>query len=615
MADEINNKKNKNENDDNVEKKNFKLSILPFLNQYYYKTTYIFNNINTYKNDIFLDFILGYGILRINNILLNNSFNNTFIIGITIFYIYIWEHWFILAHHSDLVGFPETINWFCQIIKYGTFMLTIFCIREDVLTEIKKPNSFFNLFIILLIIIRLYSLLTYLMANPGPNKIYSNLNLQNDSNISSKKYPIFNKKNWIERFSMLTILTLVFPLTFIPSLNFSITFHDITYTLIIGVILISIGYLYNSVNNVLAINHAINLISPFFGSMWRFLHLSLHLGISLVGLALTDIIKNIYVYRNYPNNSYDETLSPSLPTLPTTYYSGLEKFYQSEKFRSISAEAPPKYKNANLGKAIHSIDEIKVLLAMAFLLTFISVFLMKFLHKYSTSAIINDSVNNDNNKENIEYNKKKNKEDSPLSSKTKDTKESSVSTNIIKSSNYASDKISSDVQNDMEAVISSETNCNINNSNSNISSTDDQLNTKKFNFYKLNDNLKNSIIDLANNKKFASPEAHDIINKCSNEKIANNIMEMNNNAVITTYVNNSLTIISFFIFLFQILLILPFLVFNYMKIPISVLLILTFIIVEIELLSELLLPRVLNITKKGKNIKILKMSNDNNIKN
>ena len=404
-------------------------------------------------------------------------------------------------------------------------------------------------------------------------------------------------------------------MTFIPSLNFSITFHDITYTLIIGVILISIGYLYNSVNNVLAINHAINLISPFFGSMWRFLHLSLHLGISLVGLALTDIIKNIYVYRNYPNNSYDETLSPSLPTLPTTYYSGLEKFYQSEKFRSISAEAPPKYKNANLGKAIHSIDEIKVLLAMAFLLTFISVFLMKFLHKYSTSAIINDSVNNDNNKENIEYNKKKNKEDSPLSSKTKDTKESSVSTNIIKSSNYASDKISSDVQNDMEAVISSETNCNINNSNSNISSTDDQLNTKKFNFYKLNDNLKNSIIDLANNKKFASPEAHDIINKCSNEKIANNIMEMNNNAVITTYVNNSLTIISFFIFLFQILLILPFLVFNYMKIPISVLLILTFIIVEIELLSELLLPRVLNITKKGKNIKILKMSNDNNIKN
>jgi len=112
-----------------------------------------------------------------------------------------------------------------------------------------------------------------------------------------------------------------------PSLNFSITFHDIIYTLISSIIIISIGYIYNSVNSVLAINHALNLISPFFGCIWRILHLPLHLGLSLVGLALAVIIKNIYVYRNYPNNSYDETLSPKLPT---TYYSGLEMFYQSE---------------------------------------------------------------------------------------------------------------------------------------------------------------------------------------------------------------------------------------------------------------------------------------------
>jgi len=222
------------------------------------------------------------------------------------------------------------------------------------------------------------------------SRIYANLNLRNKSNTSSTKYPIFNKKNWIERYSMLTVLILIFPIIFIPSYSFSINFHDTIYTLITGGILISIGYIYNSVNSVLAINHAINLISPFFGSVWRILHLPLHIGISFVGLALTIIVKNIYVYRNYPNNSYDETLSPSLPT---TYYSGLEMFYQSEKFKSTSEESPSKYKNINLGKATHSIDEIKALLAIAFLLTFISVFFMKFLHRYTTSTIIDNPAN------------------------------------------------------------------------------------------------------------------------------------------------------------------------------------------------------------------------------
>jgi len=135
---------------------------------------------------------------------------------------------------------------------------------------------------------------------------------------------------------------------------------------------------------------------------------------------------------------------------------------------------------------------------------------------------------------------------------------------------------------------------------------------KRSNFYKLDSSLKNSIIDLANNKKKINPKAQDIINRCSNDKIANNIREMNNNAVITTYVNSSLTLLSFFIFLFQVLLILLFLVFSYIKIPISILLILTLIIVEIELITELLLPRLLKITNKRKNIKILPVENINN---
>eukprot|EP00833_Pecoramyces_ruminatium_P001867 jgi/Orpsp1_1/1175899/evm.model.c7180000055655.1 len=37
------------------------------------------------------------------------------------------------------------------------------------------------------------------------SRIYANLSLRNKSNDSTTKYPIFNKKNWIERFSMLTI--------------------------------------------------------------------------------------------------------------------------------------------------------------------------------------------------------------------------------------------------------------------------------------------------------------------------------------------------------------------------------------------------------------------------
>jgi len=388
-----------------------------------------------------------------------------------------------------------------------------------------------------------------------------------------------------------------------PSLNFSITFHDIIYTLISSIIIISIGYIYNSVNSVLAINHAINLISPFFGSVWRVLHLPLHLGISLVGLALTDIIKNIYVYRNYPNNTYDETLSP---TLPATYYSGLEMFYQSDKYRSQSVEEPQKYRNINLGKAVHSIEEIKALLAVAFLITFISVFFMKFLHRYSMSSIIDNPEDIDDNisEENDIYNEKINK--ATLSSSLSSIK----GKDIIKTNDYTLNEEPSKSQNEEKAEIKNETSSDFNNSNTN--NANDLLNMKRSNFYKLDSSLKNSIIDLANNKKKINPKAQDIINRCSNDKIANNIREMNNNAVITTYVNSSLTLLSFFIFLFQVLLILLFLVFSYIKIPISILLILTLIIVEIELITELLLPRLLKITNKRKNIKILPVENINN---
>jgi len=694
----------KSVDENETEKKSFGQLILPFLNQYYYKTTYVFNNITFYKNDILLDFILSYGVLRIANILLNNGFNNTFFFGIIIYYIYIWEHWFILSHHSDLVGFPELINWLSQIVKYGSYILMIYCIREDTITEIKTPSRFLNFFIILSMIIRLYCLLTYLMTKPGPkylmillpvytiismvplvisfffkkdinekyvmyytsfimdivfymvvvfiqSRIYANLSMHNRSNENENKYPIFNKKNWIERFSMLTLLIIVFPITYIPSFNFSISFHDIIYTLICGAILVSIGYIYNSVNSVLAVNHALNLISPFFGCVWRVLHLPLHLGLSLVGLSLSIIIKNIYVYRNFPNNTYDETLSP---TLPTTYYSGLEIFYQTERFQSTTTavEENVKHKKVNLGKAIHSIDEIKALLAVAFLMTFVSVFFMKFLHRYTTSTVIdnpkisdnpnNQSINNLSNMSNID-NKTKKTNDS-ISTKSKETKENSfdsAKSNIIKSSEYfPSEELNENQVNtnkEGEATKAntgdgttkastgeeaSKTNINTgnetinsnntqNNDNTNISITsNDQLKIKKANFYKLKeDNLKTSIMDLANNKQFADPKAQDIINKCSNDKIANNISEMNNNAVITTYINSTLTLHSFFIFLFQVLLVLLFLVFNYIKIPISILLILTLIIVEIELLTEIFLPRILKITNKRKNIKILPTEN------
>ncbi|ORX77832.1 hypothetical protein BCR32DRAFT_295392 [Anaeromyces robustus] len=681
-----------NENENEIEKgKKYYHYFLPFLNQYYYKTTYVFNNITSYKNDFLLDFILAYGILRIVNILLNNSFNNTFFFGMIIFFMYIWENWFILSHHSDLIGFPELVNWLCQIIKYGSYLLMTFCIREDVITQTKKPNNLFNFFIILIIIIRLYCLFTYMMAKPGPkyiliclpiytlislipyvisffitksvtvkyvmwyigvimdivfyliivfvqSRVYANLSLNNKTNNKKTKYPIFNKKNWIDRFSMLTISIIAIPIIFIPSYNFTLTFHDIVYTLICGIILISIGFIYNSVNSVLAINHALNIISPFFGSLWRMLHLPLHLGLSLVGLSLMMMIKNVYLYRNYPNNSYDETLSPRLPE---TYYSGLEMFYEYDKFKSKSTtdNVSINSKNKNLGKAIHSIDEIKALLSVAFLLTFISVFFMKFLHRYSTSTIIEDSIDIPNNHEN----KAKN---SSSFTKSKDTKSSSTNPNIIKSNEYGdglNDEILSNKnkkeepttsansnninldKNDNKNNFNSNTNSNItlndkSNNHHNLSKNDsstnidnDQLEIKKENFYKLKQNsLKTSIMDLANNKKFANPKAQDMINRCSNERIANNISEMNNNAVITTYINSSLTLYSFFIFLFQVLLILLFLLFTYIKISISLLLILTLIIVEIELLSEMLLPRLLKITNKRKNIKILPSENTKN---
>lgn len=695
-----------------TEKKNIGQLILPFLNQYYYKTTYVFNNITFYKNDILLDFILSYGVLRIANILLNNPFNNTFFFGIIIFYIYIWEHWFILSHHSDLVGFPELINWLSQIVKYGSYILMIYCIRDDILTEAKPSTRFLNFFVILSMVIRLYCLLTYLLTKPGPkylmlllpvytiismiplvisfffkkdvnekyvmyytafimdivfymvvvfiqSRIYANLSIRNRSNENENKYPIFNKKNWIERFSMLTLLIIVFPITYIPSFNFSISFHDIIYTLICGTILVSIGYIYNSVNSVLAVNHALNLISPFFGCVWRVLHLPLHLGLSLVGLSLSIIIKNIYVYRNYPNNTYDETLSP---TLPTTYYSGLEIFYQTERFQSTTTtvEENVKHKKVNLGKAIHSIDEIKALLAIAFLLTFVSVFFMKFLHRYSTSTVIdnpkisdnpnNQSINDFPNMPNNDNKAKKTNDNT--STKSKEAKENSfdsAKSNIIKSSEYfpseeldenQANKNKEDettkantgdgTSNTNTGEETSKTNTGNettnnnntqNNDNTNMSIiSNEQLKIKKANFYKLKqEDLKTSIMDLANNKQFADPKAQDIINKCSNDKIANNISEMNNNAVITTYINSTLTLHSFFIFLFQVLLVLLFLVFNYIKIPISILLILTLIIVEIELLTEIFLPRILKITNKRKNIKILPtekpndaMDNDSN---
>jgi len=386
--------------------------------------------------------------------------------------------------------------------------------------------------------------------------------------------------------------------------------------------MISIGFIYNSVNGVLSINHALNLISPFFGCIWRLLHLPLHLGLTLVGLGLSLIVKNIFVYRNYPNNAYDETLSPKLPS---TYYTGLEMFYLTDKFKSQTTIEETNSKHKNLGKAIHSIDEIKALLAIAFLLTFISVFLMKFLHRYETSTIIDKNPKKDSEK------MKKGNDSS--STKSKDTKESSdVSNNIIKSSSYINvNEIpnNEDNNNIKEGnVVNAETNViNINNNNVNIknnlikmgstaSMNSEQLKLRKDNFYKLKrDSLKNSIMDLANNKKFANPKAQDIIDRCSNDKIANNISEMNNNAVITSYINSSLTLHSFFIFLFQIILILLFLVFSYIKIPTTILLILTLVIVEIELLSEIFLPRILKINSKSKNIKILPAENVNEIMN
>ncbi|OUM65225.1 hypothetical protein PIROE2DRAFT_60151 [Piromyces sp. E2] len=457
------------------------------------------------------------------------------------------------------------------------------------------------------------------------SKLYATLNMRNKGSANTNKYPIFNKKNWIERFAMLTLLVIVFPVTFIPSFNFSVTSHDIIYTVICIVIMISIGYIYNSVNSVLAINHALNLISPFFGCIWRLLHLPLQLGLTLVGVSLSEIIKNIYVYRNYPNNAFDETLSPKLPS---TYYSGLEMFYMSDKFKSKTTieETDSKHKNINLGKAVHSIDEIKALLAVAFLLTFISVFLMKFLHRYATSTIIDDAPKKNDKNEKIK------KGTDSMSTKSKDTKESSdVANNIIKSSSYVNVDEDTPVNEDNTNMSKEGTSTNAGNSvinimnsnvntkntgndlikmNSSASMNSEQLQMKKQQFYKLNRNsLKNSIMDLANNKKFANPKAQDIIDRCSNDKIANNISEMNNNAVITTYINSSLTLHSFFIFLFQIILILLFLVFIYIKIPVTILLILTLCIVEIELLSEIFLPRILKITNKRKNIKILPAEN------
>ncbi|ORX46373.1 hypothetical protein BCR36DRAFT_372200 [Piromyces finnis] len=512
------------------------------------------------------------------------------------------------------------------------------------------------------IIIRLYCVVTYIMAAPGPkyllvclpmysivaltpliisifikksvtekyviyyttfiidilffviivfiqSRLYATLNMLSTGSGNTDKFPIFNKKNWIERFTLLTLLLIVIPVVFIPSYSFSITIHNIIYTIICGIIVISSGYIYNSVNSVLTINHALNLISPFFGCIWRLLHLPLHLGLTLIGVSLSIIVKNIYVYRNYPNNTFDETLSPKLPS---SYYSGLEIFYTSDKFKSqsTSEEVHSRNNNINLGKAVHSIDEIKALLAVAFLLTFISVFLMKFLHRYTSSTIIDNSSNENNSYENIK------KTNISASTKSINTNNSTENQNVIKSSidfnnDEANGESNSKVTTNSETNIESAINNNMNRKNllkmdSKASINSEQLKLRKENFYRLKkDSLKNSIMDLANNKSFANPKAQNIIDKCSNEKIANNISEMNNNAVITTYINSSLTIHSFFIFLFQISLILLFLIFNYIKIPVTVLLILTLIIVEIELLSEIFLPRILKITNKRKNIKIL----------
>lgn len=135
----------------------------------------------------------------------------------------------------------------------------IYCIRDDILTEAKPSTRFLNFFVILSMVIRLYCLLTYLLTKPGPkylmlllpvytiismiplvisfffkkdvnekyvmyytafimdivfymvvvfiqSRIYANLSIRNRSNENENKYPIFNKKNWIERFSMLTLL-------------------------------------------------------------------------------------------------------------------------------------------------------------------------------------------------------------------------------------------------------------------------------------------------------------------------------------------------------------------------------------------------------------------------
>lgn len=340
----------------------------------------------------------------------------------------------------------------------------------------------------------------------------------------------------------------------------------------------------------------------------------------------------------------------------------MEIFYQTERFQSTTTtvEENVKHKKVNLGKAIHSIDEIKALLAIAFLLTFVSVFFMKFLHRYSTSTVIdnpkisdnpnNQSINDFPNMPNNDNKAKKTNDNT--STKSKEAKENSfdsAKSNIIKSSEYfpseeldenQANKNKEDettkantgdgTSNTNTGEETSKTNTGNettnnnntqNNDNTNMSIiSNEQLKIKKANFYKLKqEDLKTSIMDLANNKQFADPKAQDIINKCSNDKIANNISEMNNNAVITTYINSTLTLHSFFIFLFQVLLVLLFLVFNYIKIPISILLILTLIIVEIELLTEIFLPRILKITNKRKNIKILPtekpndaMDNDSN---
>jgi len=137
----------------------------------------------------------------------------------------------------------------------------IYCIREEDIIEVKTPTKFFNFFVILSMIIRIYCLLTYLMTKPGPkylmillpiytiisfvplvmsffikksvnekyvmyyttfimdlvfymvvvfiqSKIYANLSTRNRTNDNKSKYPIFNKKNWIERFTVLTLLVI-----------------------------------------------------------------------------------------------------------------------------------------------------------------------------------------------------------------------------------------------------------------------------------------------------------------------------------------------------------------------------------------------------------------------